>query len=143
MTPMCRSSSWAPFAAGYFGETEMVDLAATLARLLNINQPAACEGRPIREILAAPTAGPGVSTRHRGSAAATTELGRVVPIRLPEPPTARRVFVADAPNKLTRRSALALMGTASAVATATVTAQPTEERASLPRPKNTSSATAR
>jgi predicted AlkP superfamily pyrophosphatase or phosphodiesterase len=52
----------APFAAGYFGETEMVDLAATLARLLNINQPAACEGQPIGEILAAPTAGPGVST---------------------------------------------------------------------------------
>jgi predicted AlkP superfamily pyrophosphatase or phosphodiesterase len=52
----------APFAAGYFGETEMVDLAATLARLLNINQPAACEGRPIVEILAAPAAGPGLST---------------------------------------------------------------------------------
>ena len=35
--------------------------------------------------------------------------------------------MSDAPNKLTRRSALALMGTASAVATATVTAQATEE----------------
>jgi hypothetical protein len=34
--------------------------------------------------------------------------------------------VSDAPNKLTRRSALALMGTASAVATATVTAAATE-----------------
>ena len=52
----------APFAAGYFGETEMVDLAATLARLLGVNQPASCEGQPIGEILAAPTAGPGVST---------------------------------------------------------------------------------
>ena len=51
-----------PFAAGYFGETEMVDLAATLARLLGVNQPASCEGQPIGEILAAPTAGPGVST---------------------------------------------------------------------------------
>ena len=51
-----------PFAAGYFGETEMVDLAATLARLLGVNQPASCEGRPIGEILAAPTAAPRAST---------------------------------------------------------------------------------
>jgi predicted AlkP superfamily pyrophosphatase or phosphodiesterase len=42
-----------PFLAGYFGETEMVDLAATLARLLGVNQPAACEGRPIGEVLRA------------------------------------------------------------------------------------------
>ena len=64
----------APFAAGYFGETEMVDLAATLARLLGVNQPAACEGRPIGEILAAPAAAPGASQPAPGSAAATTEL---------------------------------------------------------------------
>jgi len=51
----------APFAAGYFGETEMVDLAATLARLLGVNQPAACEGHPIDEILLAPAAAPGTS----------------------------------------------------------------------------------
>lgn len=44
----------APFASGYFGEAEQVDIAATLARLLNVNQPAACEGQPITEILAAP-----------------------------------------------------------------------------------------
>ncbi len=44
----------APFGSGYFGETEMVDLAATLARLLNVNQPASCEGQPISEILAPP-----------------------------------------------------------------------------------------
>src|SRR5262249_37700977 len=49
----------APFAAGYFGETEMVDLAATLARLVNTNQPAACEGEPIGEILRAPEAARG------------------------------------------------------------------------------------
>jgi predicted AlkP superfamily pyrophosphatase or phosphodiesterase len=46
----------APFAAGYFGETEMVDLAATLARLLDVNQPASCEGHPIGEILLPPVA---------------------------------------------------------------------------------------
>jgi hypothetical protein len=40
--------------------------------------------------------------------------------------------VSDAPNELTRRSALAFMGTASAVATATVTAQATEERRKPP-----------
>jgi hypothetical protein len=40
--------------------------------------------------------------------------------------------VSDAPNKLTRRSALAFMGTASAVATASVTAQATEERRKPP-----------
>ena len=34
----------------------MVDLAATLARLLGVNQPASCEGRPIGEILLAPSA---------------------------------------------------------------------------------------
>ena len=45
----------APFSAGYFGETAMVDLAATLARLLNVNQPASCEGSPIGEILRAPS----------------------------------------------------------------------------------------
>ena len=57
MTPMYRSSSSAtPFAAGYFGETEMVDLAATLARLLGVNQPASCEGHPIGEILLPPVA---------------------------------------------------------------------------------------
>ena len=89
----------APFAAGYFGETEMVDLAATLARLLNINQAAACEGHPIGEILPAPTAGPGVSTsaprlrRHN-----KLRFGRVVPIRFREPITARRVLVSDAPK---------------------------------------------
>ena len=38
----------APFAAGYFGETAMVDLAATLARLLDVNQPASCEGHADR-----------------------------------------------------------------------------------------------
>jgi hypothetical protein len=51
----------APFAAGYFGETEMVDLAATLARLLNVNNPAACEGQPIGEILKASVSAPGAS----------------------------------------------------------------------------------
>ena len=50
-----------PFAAGYFGETEMVDLAPTLARLLGVNLPAACEGQPIGEILVAPAAAPGAS----------------------------------------------------------------------------------
>ena len=51
----------APFAAGYFGETAMVDLAATLARLLGVNQPASCEGQPIGEILLTPAAAPGTS----------------------------------------------------------------------------------
>ena len=40
-----------PFRAGYYGQTEMVDLAATLARLLGISLPAACEGKPLVETL--------------------------------------------------------------------------------------------
>jgi predicted AlkP superfamily pyrophosphatase or phosphodiesterase len=41
----------APFRAGYYGQAEMVDLAATLARLLGISLPAACEGKPLVETL--------------------------------------------------------------------------------------------
>ncbi|MGE5817108.1 MAG: alkaline phosphatase family protein [Deltaproteobacteria bacterium] len=41
----------APFRAGYYGQAEMVDLAATLARLLGISLPAACEGKPLIETL--------------------------------------------------------------------------------------------
>jgi arylsulfatase A-like enzyme len=41
----------APFRAGYYGQAEMVDLAATLARLLGISLPAACEGKPLIEML--------------------------------------------------------------------------------------------
>jgi predicted AlkP superfamily pyrophosphatase or phosphodiesterase len=39
-----------PFRAGYYGQVEMVDLAATLARLLGVSLPAACEGKPLIEI---------------------------------------------------------------------------------------------
>ena len=45
----------APFRAGYYGQAEMVDLAATLARVLGVSLPAACEGKPLVETLA-PTA---------------------------------------------------------------------------------------
>ena len=41
----------APFRAGYYGQAEMVDLAATLARLLGISLPAACEGEPLVKTL--------------------------------------------------------------------------------------------
>jgi arylsulfatase A-like enzyme len=45
----------APFRAGYYGQAEMVDLAATLARVLGVSLPAACEGKPLVETLV-PTA---------------------------------------------------------------------------------------
>ena len=41
----------APFKKGRFGQAEMVDLAATLAHVLGIAPPAACEGTPIGRIL--------------------------------------------------------------------------------------------
>ncbi len=41
----------APFRAGYYGQTEMVHLAATLARVLGVSLPAACEGEPLIETL--------------------------------------------------------------------------------------------
>lgn len=41
----------APFRAGYYGQAEMVNLAATLARLLGLSLPAACEGEPLVETL--------------------------------------------------------------------------------------------
>jgi hypothetical protein len=40
-----------PFKAGLHGQTEMVDLAATLAHLLGTAAPAACEGEIIQRIL--------------------------------------------------------------------------------------------
>jgi predicted AlkP superfamily pyrophosphatase or phosphodiesterase len=40
------------FRAGYYGQVEMIDLTATLARLLGISLPAGCEGKPLVEILA-------------------------------------------------------------------------------------------
>jgi predicted AlkP superfamily pyrophosphatase or phosphodiesterase len=43
--------SGAPFKPGYHGPTEMVDLAATLARVLGVTPPAACEGEPISRVL--------------------------------------------------------------------------------------------
>lgn len=41
-----------PFRAGYHGQAEMVDLAATLARVLGLTLPAACEGEPLTGVLA-------------------------------------------------------------------------------------------
>ena len=41
----------APFAPGYHGQAEMVDLAATLAHVLGITPPAACEGEPLLKAL--------------------------------------------------------------------------------------------
>lgn len=41
----------APFQPGYHGQAEMVDLAATLARVLGLTPPAACEGEPLLRIL--------------------------------------------------------------------------------------------
>jgi predicted AlkP superfamily pyrophosphatase or phosphodiesterase len=41
-----------PFRAGYYGQVEMVDLAATLARILGVSLPAGCEGKPLAETLA-------------------------------------------------------------------------------------------
>jgi predicted AlkP superfamily pyrophosphatase or phosphodiesterase len=41
----------APFRAGYHGQTEMVDLAATLAHVLGVAAPAACEGEAILRVL--------------------------------------------------------------------------------------------
>jgi predicted AlkP superfamily pyrophosphatase or phosphodiesterase len=43
----------APFRAGYYGQVEMVHLAATLARVLGVSLPAACEGAPLVETLVA------------------------------------------------------------------------------------------
>ena len=40
-----------PFRPGSYGETEMVDLAATLAEVLAVGRPAACEGRVLVEAL--------------------------------------------------------------------------------------------
>ncbi len=40
-----------PFRPGYYGRREMVDLAATLAQVLAVNPPAACEGEPIQAAL--------------------------------------------------------------------------------------------
>ena len=56
MTPMYRSSSWAHRSPRAISARPKVDLAATLARLLGVNQPASCEGHPIGEILLAPVA---------------------------------------------------------------------------------------
>ncbi|MSP61622.1 MAG: alkaline phosphatase family protein [Myxococcales bacterium] len=41
----------APFRAGYHGQAEMVDLAATLARVLGVAVPAGCEGEPLVRVL--------------------------------------------------------------------------------------------
>jgi len=41
----------APFKPGYHGQAEMVDLAATLAHVLGITPPAACEGEPLLRVL--------------------------------------------------------------------------------------------
>jgi hypothetical protein len=40
-----------PFKPGFFGNAEMVDLAATLARVLGLTPPAACEGEPLERAL--------------------------------------------------------------------------------------------
>ncbi len=40
-----------PFTPGFHGETEMVDLAPTLTRLLGVNPPAGCEGEVLEEAL--------------------------------------------------------------------------------------------
>lgn len=39
------------FAPGYYGTAEMVDLAATLSRLLGVNPPAGCEGKALEDAL--------------------------------------------------------------------------------------------
>jgi len=39
------------FAPGFFGNAEMVDAAATLARVLGLTPPAACEGKPLERAL--------------------------------------------------------------------------------------------
>ena len=44
----------ASFRAGYYGQAEMVHLAATLARVLGISLPAACEGEPLVDTLVQP-----------------------------------------------------------------------------------------
>jgi predicted AlkP superfamily pyrophosphatase or phosphodiesterase len=61
----------APFRTGYYGQTEMVHLAATLARVLGVSLPAACEGQPLIETFVpskpvAPTPAPraAASPRH-------------------------------------------------------------------------------
>jgi hypothetical protein len=41
----------APFKAGYQGAAEMVDLAATLAHVLGVPPPAACEGEVLTRVL--------------------------------------------------------------------------------------------
>lgn len=40
-----------PFKPGFYGNAEMVDLAATLARVLGLTPPAACEGEPLERAL--------------------------------------------------------------------------------------------
>ncbi len=51
----------APFRPGYYGQTEMVNVAAMLARLLGISLPAACEGKPLVAILAPQSRMPSVT----------------------------------------------------------------------------------
>jgi hypothetical protein len=44
----------APFRPGFHGETDMVNLAATLSHVLGVSAPAACEGRVLVEALRPP-----------------------------------------------------------------------------------------
>jgi arylsulfatase A-like enzyme len=47
--PVVMSGPW--FQPGQHGTIEMVDVAATLSRVLGLTPPAACEGRPIEKML--------------------------------------------------------------------------------------------
>jgi hypothetical protein len=40
-----------PFKPGYFGETNMVNLAATLSEVLHLTRPSGCEGQALEEAL--------------------------------------------------------------------------------------------
>jgi predicted AlkP superfamily pyrophosphatase or phosphodiesterase len=59
----------ASFRPGQHGQAEMVDLAATLSRVLGVNLPAACEGQPLTDVInfsagpARPAAAPAVRKR--------------------------------------------------------------------------------
>lgn len=53
------------FRPGTYGQVEMVDLAATLARALGTTLPAACEGEPLENLLVGRSATPATSRRRR------------------------------------------------------------------------------